>query len=90
MPQVDWIRLLPRIDAVQQELTREHTKPNSLVALQGPAFYLSFRPWRVILAGLGVVLLIAGLWQAYRYTETSGEPAGPRIDSVQDDATPSP
>jgi hypothetical protein len=87
MPQLDWRSLLPRIDAIQQELARQPAHLISSVSLlNNAAKYPWLRRVRIILATLGLTLFIATLWLAYHYSGTPSDTTGLRTDSVQEDS----
>jgi hypothetical protein len=89
MPQLDWRKLLPRIDAIRVELAREPIhRLNPLEVLQRPIRNRRFRGVRRILAALALGAFVVALWQAYHYAGTPGEPAGLRTDPLQEDAAP--
>ena len=88
MPLLDWRRLLPRIDAIQQELAHEPINPINSVALPTSLLHRWFRWAPLFVTALGITLLVAGLWMAYHPAGTSNEPSGMRTDPVQEDGAP--
>jgi len=91
VPLLDWKSLLPRIDAIQEELAQEgDNRPNEPALEPRPSPRTLLRLAQSVVLVLGLAVLVLGLWEAYRYIAplSGSEPVSVRIDAAQDDTPP--